>query len=179
MKECLDGYRVQSSLDDDASHEHIGFTLFKGTIWRPTDKQIWRAEGALRHLVASRDAVRGRDIEVVVGHLIHLIGIKSTVLSTLGATCVYIRRSYSYAQPLWQSVRTELHWLWSLLPLLFDELDKPWSPIAYSYDASLGGAGVCKTRLGLKRRGDTVRSSINSASVATIWPTRLKTRRLI
>ena len=38
MKECLDGYRVQSSLEDDAPHEHIGFTLFKGTIWRPTDK---------------------------------------------------------------------------------------------------------------------------------------------
>ena len=84
MKECLDGYRVQSSLDDDASHEHIGFTLFERTIWRPTDKKFRRAEGALRHLVASRDLVRRSDIEVILGHLIHVIGIKSTVLSTFG-----------------------------------------------------------------------------------------------
>ena len=81
-----------------------------------------------------------------MGHCIHILGLRHSMLSCLGSVYVFIRKSYRKRQPLWASSRKEVRWIWSLLPLCVVDCDAEWSSNVHCYDASLSGFGVVASR---------------------------------
>ena len=84
----------------------------------------------------------GREVEILVGHLTHLLTLRREMLSIFSSVYVFIRESYLRRQPLWGSVFLELRWIYALLPTITAELSLEWSPTVLCYDASPWGFGV-------------------------------------
>ena len=53
-------------------------------------------------------------------------------------------------QPIWKSVRDELHMLYYLAPLFTTQLDAPWSRTVFATDASETGWGIVETEASLQ-----------------------------
>ena len=84
----------------------------------------------------------GRDLEHILGHLIHIFTLKRELLSIFHATYSFIKGSYLRRQPLWASVARELRWALALLPLVEVDIQLPWHTEVHCYDASPWGFGV-------------------------------------
>ena len=132
----------------DESPSFIGFELYQGNTWRPTRRKFWKTVLALRWLIDERPLVAGWEIERLVGHLIHLLGIRRPLLSLLVYSYAFISSSYTRRQPIWPSLRQELHSIHALLPLAVARIDLDWSPTVHCFDASLWGFGVARTTVG-------------------------------
>jgi hypothetical protein len=108
-------------------------------------------ERAAYHLAFDHPKVIGQEVECFVGHCIHILGLRHSMLSCLGSLYVFIRKSYRKRQPLWASTRKEARWIWSLLPLCVVDCDAEWSNCVHCYDASLSGFGVVASRWPLEQ----------------------------
>ncbi|CAK0809115.1 unnamed protein product [Prorocentrum cordatum] len=143
MKAALAHVGVVSSLGPASdTPTFIGFELVHHSRWRPTPKKCWRAVLGLRHLLNTSPLVCGRDLEHILGHLIHIFTLKRELLSIFNATYSFIKGSYLRRQPLWASVVRELRWVLALLPLVEVDIQLPWRTEVHCYDASPWGFGV-------------------------------------
>ena len=120
----------------ESSTSFIGFDLADaGARWQPAAAKLGRLTAALHYMWTARRLFTGASVERLVGHIVHLAGLRPVLLSTLSATYAFIRHCYKRACPLWPSVRKELRWICSPLPLSFAQLDATWSGQVFAYDA--------------------------------------------
>ena len=88
--------------------------------------------------------VSGEEVEVLLGHGIHILGLNRQLACIPFSLYQFIHQNYSRRVPLWKSAAKELRWMRDLLPFAYSEADLPWSGTYFAYDASLGGFGVCR-----------------------------------
>eukprot|EP00971_Amphidinium_carterae_P349654 6491135-Amphidinium_carterae.1 len=115
----------------------------KGGVVSPTRKRVWKLKLVLQ-TVLQKGILRGRDLEKIVGHATFVLLLQRPALSILSAVYAFITKNYHVEQVLWASVRRELTLLEALLPLLWVDLRRSWSPDVRMCDASPQGYGVVR-----------------------------------
>eukprot|EP00973_Karenia_brevis_P095719 12428786-Karenia_brevis.AAC.1 len=112
-------------------------------IVKVTSKRTWRLRLAFDFILSCK-TISGSSLEAIVGHFTWSCLVRREALSILDATYKFISQHRSAPAPIWSSVRTELRWARSVLPLLFSDIGQPWSPLVTATDASDLGFGVCE-----------------------------------
>ena len=98
-----------------------------------------------------RGVCTGRELAAVVGNGTFAGLIRREVLSVFSSVYAFIDRVGTSRQKLWPSVRKEIRWFITLLPLLRRRFDAPWSTTATCTDASLWGMGVVESQRPLNK----------------------------
>ena len=83
-------------------------------------------------------------MEIIAGHLVSLMLVSRWSLSLLLNVYRFITVSRFQKQPLWDSVRAELHVIRGILPLLQASIVENISPHCFAFDACLTGYTVTK-----------------------------------
>ena len=111
-------------------------------------------------------------------------------MSILGAVFAFIQRNYNKYALLWGSVRRELAMWDALSPLIWQDLQQPWSSTIHSVDASNWGLGHCSAEMAIDevkhvgrfaekwrynndhhtRAWDSVMSIIEKGDIASYFP---------
>eukprot|EP00971_Amphidinium_carterae_P296523 5890637-Amphidinium_carterae.2 len=92
--------------------------------------------------IRRKPMLSGQELEVIIGHLTHVLLLNRPLLATFGACYSYIRRFYRSRRTLWPSVYAELKIAFSLLPLATIHWDWNWHDTVVCADASTKGYGV-------------------------------------
>ena len=173
MIERLGQHGVPSAPDAEDHNELIGFSL-DGELarWRPTWKKLSRFVAAGRWLCRPGLLTSGREVEVFLGHAIHVLGIRSELMCIPYAIYSFVRRHYWHRARLWPSVLKEVRWMVALVPLAFADMCRSWSPTIHAYDASLKGFGVVCARADTHVIGSVGRTRTWTRSSNTMSPTR-------
>ena len=95
----------------------------------------------------SQQFCSGRALQVVVGHITWAMMCRREGLSILHSTYSFIHHNPQSVARLWPSVRKELAWVASLLPLFRMKLNCGWSDDVTASDSSPFGIGVCSRKL--------------------------------
>ena len=103
--------------------------------------RLWRLRGALS-TVLRRGSISGKAMQILVGHITWAMLVRRESLSILSATYAYASQMGSVNGVLWPSVRRELGWVSALLPMMFTDLSRVWSPKVAFSDACPFGIGV-------------------------------------
>lgn len=105
----------------------LGYEI-DGRRWevRPKRERAQRLIATLHHL-AARPKVSGREIEVVLGHLVHALPLPRELLCIPRAMYDFVRASYSTRARVWRSVARECDMLAWLMPLCVARLSRRWS----------------------------------------------------
>ena len=108
-----------------------------------TTKRLWRLrlgiEGALAHGRCS-----GEQLGRLLGHITYACLLRREMLSILSSCYAFISSKGPASGVLWSSVRRELIWISSLLPLACTNTWREWSPRLHVGDASDDGFCVCE-----------------------------------
>ena len=108
-----------------------------------TTKRLWRLrlgiEGALAH-----GRCPGEQLRRLLGHITYACLLRREMLSILSSCYAFISSKGPASGVLWSSVRRELKWISSLLPLVYTNTWREWSPRLHVGDASDDGFGVCE-----------------------------------
>eukprot|EP00971_Amphidinium_carterae_P350985 6491839-Amphidinium_carterae.2 len=107
----------------------------------PSGKRIHRLRWGIIALLGY-DKVTGSQLARITGHYTFICMIHRSMLSVFDATYRFIERFWKKPTPLWPSVRRELVWAASVLPLARVSLRKPWSEKIWATDASEYARGV-------------------------------------
>ena len=108
---------------------------------RPTQHRLWRLTLALR-ACRSGWALRGRDLERLVGHITFVLLLFRLSLSLLDHSYVFTRRFGLQRAALWPCVADELWRIRCVLPLVQTDLTLPWHDKGWMFDACLSGYAV-------------------------------------
>jgi len=119
---------------------------FGSTSFRPSCNRVLKARLAIRH-VLQRGKASGRMLECLVMHLCFIGLCRRESLSVLGAVFAFIQQNYNKQALLWGSVRRELAMWDAFSPLLWPDLQQPWSSTHHSVDASNWGLGHCSAEM--------------------------------
>ena len=106
-------------------------------------KRIWKLRFAFDFLLSCQQ-VSGRSLEAVIGHFTWACLVRREVLCVLDTSYRFVRAHRTQSAPLWASVRKELQWARSLLPMLMASLGRKWSGMVTATDSSTPGFGVCE-----------------------------------
>lgn len=86
--------------------------------------------------------VSGYELSSIVGKWTWAFLAKRGALSVFAAVYLFIGTLEDRSDKLWKSAQEELEVACQIAPLLFSQLDTPWSPNVYASDASSTGGGV-------------------------------------
>ena len=103
--------------------------------FRPKKARLWRLHGAI-DFALSRGALNGRGLARIVGNFVSMSLLRRECLCVLSASYSFIWRHESASHPLWPSVRRELRWMRSLLPMLVHFANRPVLERVLAVDAS-------------------------------------------
>ena len=106
-----------------------------------------------------RQFCSGRVMQLLVGHITWALLCRRSGLSLLNACYAFIGDASTKHKRLWKSVRQELHWISSLLPLLRFKVNSSWGHDVTSSDSSPWGLGVCYRQLDVETVQTIGRSS--------------------
>ena len=139
------GFLAHEELDATTAADSLGYRVdgAAGTV-QPAPAPLARLVSALRW-VETRPRVTGRQLERLVGHIIHKLLLRRESLSIPRACYEFINQQYKQACKVWPSVAKEIRWIRVLLPLSSAELRRPWSSQVTMSDASLSGFAVAQT----------------------------------
>lgn len=138
---------MHSEADPEEVQGLIGFTLSNcGHFWRPASGQLSCFCAALDHVLGATFVCSGREMEVLAGHIVHMLSLRKDLLGIPSIIHSFIRRFYDQRVRLWLSLRREVDWVRQLLPLAFSHISRSWYSEAYMYDASLSGYGIARAR---------------------------------
>ena len=108
---------------------------------KPT--RIQRLQKALHELL-SRNFASGELIQVVLGHITWAMMSRREGLAILNSCYAFCHKNKQQACRLWPSVRRELQWVATLLPLFRAKINVGWSSDVHASDSSPMGFGVCQ-----------------------------------
>ena len=74
----------------------------------------------------ARGRLSGRQLERLVGHVVHLLMLRRELLALLRAMYDFVGAHYHQRVRVWESVAREAHWLAALLPFSYAKLSRPW-----------------------------------------------------
>ena len=80
-----------------------------------------------------------------MGHFTSMPLVRRGGLSVFRAGYIFASRNRDSYRRLWPSIKRELRWALSLIPLLVCNLALPWDHTVYVVDASPWGCGICLT----------------------------------
>ena len=86
--------------------------------------------------------VAGCEVERVLGHTIHALGVRPELLSIFRAVYEFIGKTYREKKVAWPSVKREAQQVIALAPFAFASLDRPAAAQVVATDACLSGMGV-------------------------------------
>ena len=107
-----------------------------------TRNKMWLLALAFRWL-ASGPFVSGKQVEVLLGHLVAATMFNRAGLSIPRALYNFVRDKYAYPAKLWDSCRYDAWVITATAMLLSSDLTLAWSETVTCTDASLSGMGVC------------------------------------
>ena len=120
-----------------------------------TARRLWTLRLAILHILTLGKAT-SRQVRQLVGHLTWAGLARRGFLSLFSAVYGFAQKDFQSPRPLWSSVKKELYWASTLLPLLYADTGRPWSSTVYACDAEggsathCGGYGVCRRELDVK-----------------------------
>ena len=92
---------IASEADPDDHQEMIGFSLDRQHMrWRPTWNNISRFVAAGRWLLRPGARASGQEIERFVGHAVHLLGIRTELMSIPSLFDIFLHKNYKHRVPL-------------------------------------------------------------------------------
>jgi hypothetical protein len=109
---------------------------------RVSSRRIWRLRYAIDYVLGRHD-ISGRSLEKILGHFTWGALVRREALAVVCACYEFVRKCYDSCTRIWSSVRRELRWMRSLLPLLEADMSLPWLPTIVASDAPDTGMGVC------------------------------------
>ena len=109
---------------------------------RVSARRVWRLRFSIDYILG-RHGISGRSLEKILGHFTWSALLRCEALATVCACYEFVRKSYDSCTRIWASVRRELRWMRSLLPLLESDMSLPWLHTVVASDASDTGMGVC------------------------------------
>ena len=121
------------------------FRAVEGII-RPKTERVWRLALGIEECLI-RKFVTGREVSKIVGHFIQMALVRREVMCVVSACYSFMLRHDLDRVALWPSVRRELRWMQSLLPLVFHDLRMPCQQRVIACDASEWGKGAVHGRL--------------------------------
>ena len=136
----LEAHEVEMS---SKGGELLGLNISSDGLVSPKAVRRWRVWMAIEE-VLSRKRVSGKTISKILGHFTHQALLRRETLSAFRAIYVFAQKNFERCVPLWDSVRRELVWAQSLLPIIETDLKRPWSNTAFMTDASPWGVGIMK-----------------------------------
>ena len=92
-----------------------------------------------------KPCLSGKELEKIIGHLIHIFLLYRPLLSIFRSCYEFIRFSYLRRVRLWPCVQRELEIAMSLLPLVRANLRLSYDPVVSISDACLSGFAVSTT----------------------------------
>ncbi|CAK0877769.1 unnamed protein product [Prorocentrum cordatum] len=110
---------------------------------RPKSRRAWRLRLGIQGLLA-RGHASGRQVGKIAGHFAFIAMSRRPLLAVFSAVYAFSRKYFDRVMKLPPSVRRELRWAASLIPLAWADLRATWSPRIYASDASEEGRGVCQ-----------------------------------
>ena len=122
IKELAD-HGVVSEADPEGHNEMLGFK-FDGKLqrWRPTARKMARCVSAGRWLLRKQLQITGAEVEVFIGHAIHILGLRTELMCLPSSCYAFIRRHYWHRTYLWPSVSKEVRHMVTLVPLSFADM---------------------------------------------------------
>ena len=137
--------RVHECFGPVTSCSFVGleFDGLKHTV-RVSKRRTWRLALAIDHIL-NLSEVSGKTLEHILGHYTWAGLVRREALALVQACYSFIHAYRDQRAPLWDSVRRELRWMRSILPLLVASLDSQWSETVTCSDSSHLGFGVCET----------------------------------
>ena len=106
-----------------------------------SQKRLWRIRMGIDFLLA-KGRCSGKELERVIGHVTFACLTRRECLSMLSSVYAYSRQLGLARGSLWPSVRRELFWVRSLLPLIFSDVHMEWDACLTASDASPWGWGA-------------------------------------
>ena len=88
---------------------------------KPTRERVWRLKLAIQHVLRV-DRLCGKQLEVVLGHMVFIGLLRREILSLLSASYAFIRRHYLKPVAIWKVVRRELFLFSELLCLVWVDM---------------------------------------------------------
>ena len=139
------GFSVHEEVDATTDVISLGYRVFgKAGIVCGSERKI-RLIRQTAAWLETRPQVRGKDIEVFLGHLIQIMLLHRGFLSILRNLYDFSRECYGTRTRLWPSAAKEAKWIKSLLPLCYADLRLVWDTEVTASDASLSGYAVAAT----------------------------------
>ena len=135
----------------------LSFDGTQGTV-AVKKQRILKIKFAIDELL-ERQFCSGRTMQLLVGRLTWALLCCRTGLSLLNACYAFIDDGSTKHKRLWKSVRQELKWVASVLPLLRFKVNSGWSTDITASDSSPWGLGVCYRKLDTDILQDIGRSS--------------------
>jgi len=83
---------------------------------RVSSRRIWRLRYAIDYVLGRHD-ISGRSLEKILGHFTWGALVRREALAVVCACYEFVRKCYDSCTRIWSSVRRELRWMRSLLPL--------------------------------------------------------------
>ena len=97
-----------------------------------------------------RQFCSGRTLQLVLGHCTWAMMTRREGLSLLQHSYSFCHKHMDDSVRLWPSVRKELNWISSLLPLFRMKLNCSWGTDVMASDSSPWGVGICSRKLDVK-----------------------------
>ena len=147
MLEALSSHGIAAASEDQPplQADFLGFRLdCRKKTWRLRPQKFWVLTRALEATQKQGFRCTGREVERLLGHIVHAFMLRRELLALLHATYGFVQASYLVRQTLWHSVVLELGRCLALLPVVVAKLDRPWSERAFAFDASPWGIGDCE-----------------------------------
>ena len=137
------GLLVHEELEACNTAQSLGF-LIDGKTGRvsPVPDRLYRVQLAFRWL-SRRPRVSGRAVQRLLGHAVHFMMLKRSLLSIPRRLYDFIQYAGQRKCRLWTGAAVEAKWLATLLPLCSADLRKQLSGTVTASDASLSGIAVC------------------------------------
>lgn len=95
----------------------------------------------------NRQFCTGHTVQLVLGHCTWAMMARRESLSLLHHSYSFCHQHFNQPTRIWPSVRQELHWIISILPLLRCKINNGWSCDVTASDSSPWGLGVCERKI--------------------------------
>jgi hypothetical protein len=95
----------------------------------------------------NRQFCTGHTLQLVLGHCTWAMMARRESLSLLHHSYSFCHQHFNQPTRIWPSVRQELHWIISILPLLRCKINNGWSCDVTASDSSPWGLGVCERKI--------------------------------
>ena len=144
------GLSVHEEVEAQPTGEFVGL-YFDGISGHMSIKQsrIAKIRAGIYDLL-NRQFCSGHTMQLVLGHITWALMARREGLALINSCYAFVHKNIDRQARLWPSVRKELEWVASLLPLFQIRLNIGWSEDVTASDSSPWGVGVCSRKIDAK-----------------------------